>query len=302
MRNRPVLNLIKALFWLVIAALASLVFIAFMNGENPFMIKYEEGDLRVLHQETLSEDISSIEIDWTSGGVDILKSPDDKIHVVERSTAELDESKWLKTTINDETLRITSRNRNVFFFFFWHTPQTFLEIRLPAKLYDQVKLDLPSGLNRIFELNATVVDIDATSGAQYFSNIHADSFKLKMTSGLAVLKDFDVEDLALTMTSGNLTFTGIASESFKAEMTSGIFNATLKDNAPSTFDFTMTSGQAELFVSADADFKLTLEKTSGSFNADFTNTSNGNTYTHKNGRDDYELSMTSGLLGFHVND
>ncbi len=302
MRNRPVLNLIKALFWLVVAALASLVFIAFMNGENPFMIKYEEGDLRVLHQETLSEDISSIEIDWTSGGVDILKSPDDKIHIVERSTAELDESKWLKTTINDETLRITSRNRNVFFFFFWHTPQTFLEIRLPAKLYDQVKLDLPSGLNRIFELNATVVDIDATSGAQYFSNIHADSFKLNMTSGLAVLKDFDVEDLTLTMTSGNLTFTGIASESFKAEMTSGIFNATLKDNAPSTLDFTMTSGQAELFVSADADFKLTLGKTSGSFNADFTNTSNGNTYTHKNGRDDYELLMTSGSLGFHVND
>lgn len=302
MRNRPVLNLIKALFWLVVAALASLVFIAFMNGENPFMIKYEEGDLRVLHQETISEDISSIEIDWTSGGVDILKSSDDKIHIVERSTAELDESKWLKKTVIDETLKITSRNRNVFYFFFWHTPQTFLEIRLPDKLYDEVKLNLPSGLNRIAALNAGNVEIDATSGAQYFNNIQADSLRLNMTSGLAVLKDFDVDDLSMTMTSGNLTFTGVASESFRAEMTSGIFNATLREHAPSTLDFSMTSGQAELFVPSDADFELTLEKTSGSFNADFANTSNGNTYTHKNGQDDYELSMTSGSLSFHVND
>ncbi len=301
MNSRNIANGIRVVVWAIVAIVASLLMLSFYNGENPLqIIDNHDGPLSVLQEKTITEMITSVNLDWNAGGVTVRASSDDKVHLVERSYEKVTESKWASVTVAGGTLRIASRNKNIFNFFFWHSPQTYLELSLPAKTYEFFKLNVTSGNNEIFDLSAKKTDFNSTSGDLSIKNLTADTLDFNMTSGQSVFENVKVHDLSGVMTSGNLRYVGVVDQLLDVTITSGQFKTTLQEMAPKTIDFQMTSGLAKFELAAPADFQLQLSKTSGSFTANFAAVQDGNRYTYKTGRDNYRLGMTSGSLTFSV--
>lgn len=301
MNSRNIASILKILFWGVVALIASLLFLSFYRGENPFVsFDTQPGPLSILHEETISDNITSIHLSWNVGGVTVIASKDDKIHLIERSYNKVSQNKWLSTTIVGETLRITSRNKNAFWFFIWHSPETYLELQLPVKTYDDFRLNVTSGQNEVHDLSTKKFDINSTSGSLWIKNLNTEKLDFSMTSGQTTIEASKTHDLSGVMTSGSLKYEGMVDQSIHLTMTSGQFNTTLTEIAPQSINFQMTSGLAQINLKAPADFTLALSKTSGSFAANFQHTQDGNKYTYKNGKDDYRFGMTSGSLSFSI--
>lgn len=303
MNSRTIASILKVLFWGIIALIGSLLLLSFYKGDNPFeTITPDQGTLSVLHEETFNEDITSINLSWNVGGVKVVVSNDDKIRLIERSYVAVSSSKWAKTSIDNKTLKISSGNKNSFFFLFWHTPATYIELQLPVKTYDDFKLNVTSGNNELNDFTVKSLDINSTSGSIRVKNLVADTLKLNMTSGSMSFGNANIHSIDAVMTSGDMVYDGVIDQRLDLTMTSGQFNSDLRGVAPQSIDFQMTSGQAHFTLAAPSDFQLSLSKTSGSFTADFDHSQNGSKYTYKNGRDDYRLGMTSGSLTFSVQD
>jgi len=304
MTSRNVLNTLKILFWGVVAVIAALTMLALYRGQNPFdsidFTHTNQGTLSVLHEQTITENITSVNLGWNVGGINVVVSNDDKIHLIERSYEKVAQSKWAIVSVNGDTLKITSGNKNAFWFFFWHTPETFLEVQLPKKTYDEFRLSVTSGNNKVTDLSVKAMDINSTSGNLSIKNLAAETLDLNMTSGQTTFQNAAMHDFDGVMTSGNMTYDGVVDRSLRLTMTSGQFSTQLGETAPKNIDFQMTSGQASFSLNAEADFTLTLSKTSGSFAANFEHTQNGSKYTYKNGRDAYRMGMTSGSLSFNI--
>lgn len=303
MNSRNIASVLKILFWGIIAMIAGLLLFSFYKGNNPFeTITPEQGPLSVLHEETITEEIISVNLSWNVGGVKVIVSKDDNIHLIERSYVAVSKSKWAITSTANKTLKISSGNKNSFFFLFWHTPATYLELQLPAKTYDTFKFSVISGKNELSDLSVNLLNVNSTSGNISVKNLRADTLKLNITSGNITLGNATIHTFDAVMTSGNMIYDGVVDQRLDLTMTSGQFNSDLRGTAPQSIDFQMTSGQAHFTLAAPADFQLSLSKTSGNFSADFDHSQNGNTYTYKNGRDDYRLKMTSGSLTFSLQD
>ncbi|TFG82713.1 MAG: hypothetical protein E4G74_02300 [Erysipelotrichales bacterium] len=303
MTSHNIANVLKIFFWGIVVVIATMVMLSFSRGENPFdTIDTDQGTLSVLHEQTINEDISSISLGWYIGGVTVTASNDDKIHLVERAYANVAESKWANVSVNGGTLKITSRNKSVFNFFFWHTPSTYLELRLPAKEYTSFALNLTSGENEVRDLSTLLFDVNSTSGTLTIKNLSTEKLELNMTSGQTTFTDAKTQEFDGVITSGNLRYDGVVDQRLDLTMTSGVFNTELRESAPQSIDFHMTSGVAHITLATPADFMLTLSKTSGLFTANFNHTQNGNKYTYKNGRDDYRFGMTSGALTIKTQD
>lgn len=304
MTSRNVLNTLKILFWGVVVVIAALAMLALYRGQNPFdsidFTRPNQGPLSVLHEQTITENITSVNLGWNVGGITVVASSDDKIHLIERAYEKVARSKWAIVSINGDTLKVTSGNKNAFWFFFWHSPETYLEVQLPKKNYDEFKLSVTSGNNKVTDLSVKEMDVNSTSGNLSIKNLAAETLDLTMTSGQTTFQNASMHDFDGVMTSGNMTFDGVVDQSLRLTMTSGQFSTQLNEAAPKNIDFQMTSGLARFTLNGAADFTLTLSKTSGSFAANFDHTQNGNKYTYGNGRDTYRMGMTSGSLSFDI--
>jgi hypothetical protein len=304
MTSRNVASILKILFWSVVAVIAALSMLALYRGQNPFdsidFTHTNQGSLSVLHEQTIVDDITSISLGWNVGGVTVAASNDEKIHLIERAYESVSESKWASVNVDGKTLKVVSRNKNAFWFFFWHTPETYLEVQLPKKTYEMFRLSVTSGNNKISDLSAKAMDINSTSGNLSIKNLDTETLDFNMTSGQTTFENAKIHDFGGIMTSGSMHYDGVVDQKLHVTMTSGLFTAKLAETAPQNIDFQMTSGSAHVTLSAAADFTLTLSKTSGSFAADFQHTQNGNKYTYKNGKDDYRFGMTSGSLTFSI--
>lgn len=292
--------ILSALIWALIGIVASLLLYSFIQGNNPFpTISYKTKTDVLLYDKTLSDDIDVLNIEWAAGGVTLLPSDDGKLHVIERATAKIPENQWATFDQNGKTLHLKSNTRGIFLFF-WNSPISSLEVRLPEAEYEALKLEATSGAYLVSDLKFKRIDTEMTSGDLDFTRLSVDTLNLYLTSGQAVLNALDVNDATLQNTSGSLTYQGSIHNSLTSEMTSGEQDLTLEGPAPVKLAVSLTSGQTTLSLSQVDGFRLTLDKTSGNFDADFAHTQSENTYTYGNGAYDYRAEMTSGSLRISV--
>ncbi len=296
MTSRYLLGTIKIVIYSMVAVVATLIFFALFNGQPlPFNIIEEKEPNVLLQDVTIEENITNINLEWYSGGVVISRSYDDKIHFKEKSTEKLSSSKWASTDVVGDTLFLKSNNKYNFVLFFLKSPTTYLELRLPDKQYDSLKMTLTSGNTTISEFDISDVDITITSGNLFLFNIQSERMTIDMTSGNSNFQNTFTQTLDLTMTSGNTDYEGIISEECRIDMTSGNLNLTSTTHTPRVMNINMTSGDADITLSKIYGFVLKLEKTSGNVDLDpeiVKVSETEYTYFHK----DYNINveMTSG--------
>ena len=299
--SRRTVALLTAVVWTFVLAGAVTIFFIFAQGSNPFSnFNPVKGDMKQIQQQTVNDDVTSISIEWIAGGVHVKKATDGKLQLVEKSQFDLDMKEWAAVTINNGQLTIKSRIKSIWNIFTFFTPSSYLELYLPEKMYDKFVMDSTSGEYIIEDLQVKTMELEATSGNFDILRTTTEKMVIEVTSGDLDIDQTTTNSLLLKLTSGDASYNGVVRDSWKAEMTSGRILANLLEVAPGDVDVDMTSGMIEMTFVKDADFEVRVEKTSGLFNANWPNANSSSPYRYQTGRDDYNVSMTSGIVTFKV--
>ncbi len=292
---------LTAVVWTFVLAGALAVFFIFAQGSNPFtFFNPVKGEMKQLQQQTVNQEVTSISIEWIAGGVHVKRATDGKLQLVEKSQFDLDMKEWAAVTVNDGKLTIKSRIKSVWNVFTFFTPSSYLELYLPEKLYDTFALDATSGEYIIENLSAGKLNLEATSGKFTVRNVITDDLKVEVTSGNLDIEQTQTKKAHIKITSGDARYQGVVTDLWKVEMTSGRVRADLLEVAPKDLTMNMTSGLIEITMIKEADFTVSVERTSGVFNANWPNASSSSPYIYQSGRDQYRVTMTSGVVTFKV--
>jgi hypothetical protein len=296
---------ISIILWSIILVVAIMLFSSLSTNNFTFFtgIINNPSDRRLLQQEVITDEITDIQINWISGGVKISQSDDfHNIYVHEYALGDLDRSKWATINVSNNQLIIESLNQTSWNLFFWQSPISYLEVFLPEQLFNSVVLKLTSGNYELDGLEVTNLDLNATSGSLVIKNVETANTRLNITSGNINASGLKADDMDIIMTSGNVTLNATVKEKFYAKITSGLLTANFKEVAPTALDVDMTAGRVEVELVESADFEAVVSKVSGSFNADFTHTRDGDRYIYRNGSNRYSFKITSGSIKLIVND
>ena len=302
MTSKYLLGAIKIVIFSIIALVSTYIFLTLFNSQAlPFSLPERKEPTIILQDIVLDETISSLDLEWYSGGVEITKSSDNKIHIVEKSSVKLEESKWVKPVVSNETLILHSRNKYNFYFFFFETPVSYLELQLPDQAYKHFKTTFTSGKTSISDFEVDNFDLVMTSGNLHLNNINSNDMDITMTSGDAFFIQVHTKDLRIGMTSGNTSYTGTVTNQLDVEMTSGNLDLDTSSDSPNVMNVEMTSGNATVALSEDEGFQIAIDKTSGNFNPDSKmNRVNDSLYKYLDNDVNYSVEMTSGQFSVNI--
>lgn len=227
--------------------------------------------MKVVRDDIISENIDSIDLEWPSGKVDILKSNDNNIRIIEKSTGKSTKS---NINVSNNKLSITYKLSSGLIIFNTRN-KSYLEIYLPEKEYNELAFDFTSGNYNISDLKTKKLDLEITSGKVDFKNVSTN------------ILDIDA-------TSGKIDFNGSSSD-IKLDMTSGKVNVETSI-MPKALDIEITSGSANVRLPENNGFEVELEKISGQFNSDFELSQSGNKHIYKNGESKFKVDVSSGKV------
>lgn len=302
MTSKYLLGAIKIVIYSIIALVSTYIFLTLFDSQAlPFSLPERKEPTIILQDIVLDEPISSLDLEWYSGGVEITKSTDNKIHILEKSSVKLEESKWVKPVVSNETLILHSRNKYNFYLFFFETPVSYLELQLPDQEYERFKTTLTSGKTSISNFVVDNFDLVMTSGNLHLNNINSNDMDITMTSGDAFFIQVNTNDLRIGMTSGNTSYTGTVTDKLDVEMTSGNLDLDTSSDSPSEMSVEMTSGNATVTLSEDEGFQIAIDKTSGNFNPDSKMSRvNDSLYQFLDASVNYSVEMTSGSFSVNI--
>jgi hypothetical protein len=302
MTSKYLLGAIKIVIFSIIALASTYVFLTLFNGQTlPFTFPERKEPTIVLQNIVLDDTIDSVDLEWYAGGVEITKSSDNKIHIVEKSSAQLDESKWVRPVVNGDTLVLHSRNKYNFVIFFLVNPDSYLELQLPDQAYENFKTLVTSGNYSISDFDVNRFNLTMTSGNLHVNNMNSEDMNITMTSGDSYFIQVNTNTFDINMTSGNTSFTGSISNELDIEMTGGNLDLDTSNDSPNQLNIDMTSGNANLTLSEDEGFQVAIDKTSGNFNPDSRLTRlNDSLYQYLDYKLNYSVDMTSGSLSINL--
>lgn len=268
--NKP-FQIIKIVFGLMLIIACGIMLYRGLTGTE----EIDSSGLKT-YNKVIEDNINYVDMDWTSGSVRILKSNDDTIKLIEKTSGN---KQRLSYDVNGDRLRIRQKASG-FLIFNFSPKKTYLEVYLPEKQYSKLDFDFTSGGYEISDIKAVDINIDSTSGRIDMNNIVSDSLDVDITSGKFFFNG-GAKNIDFSMTSG-----------------SGEISTSL---VPERLDVNTTSGNAKVYIPDNNGFSVYLNKTSGKFNSDFPYTSNNKDFVYKNGGPKYNVEITSGSVNLLKN-
>lgn len=258
---------------LQIAKIAILVFIILILGGILIKGMYLGPGEPYVNSLKFKENVSSVNIDLASGDVDVFKSNDNEVKVIEKSQGN-GKSK-VNIDVAGGELRIKEKSRFIFVFNIFNR-KTNIEVYLPEKVYERFKVDSTSGNYLISDLTIKKVDIESTSGKMELNNITSDDLKVDITSGKAKIDG--------------------SSKKVEVDMTSG--NVDIKSNTElEALDIDMTSGSVSVILPKSSNFAISSDITSGKIDNEFERINN----VEKGNKAQFNIALTSGKVNIKSN-
>ena len=233
---------------------------------------YADADKYLAGNQTYSENVSSLDIDWISGSVTLIEDETIEGVKIEESTNLTDEKELVHSYMNNGDLKIkffASGHRRK-----WSTPfKKDLTITYKPGL-ENIRIELTSGSCKAASISSTNCDIDITSGSVKIDSLISEKVSTDATSGKIEIYKIETKEFTSDMTSGTLIADFISVE--KAS-------------------FNLTSGHVEMTLPEEGGI-VKVSKTSGSIVAKRECSIDNNTYTFGSGNADINVSMTSGKI------
>lgn len=268
--------------------------------------EYTAGDF-----ETTSE-ITTLDIDWSSGSVNVSYHDKDTVSVTETCTAELTDAQKVHTWLDGKTLHIRFCKSGESFEL--NNAEKKLEVKLPRTAELEKLIYDGSSAGASFEgITATDFSVDTSSGAVQLSGCSADTFKLDSSSGNIYLEQAGESELITAdASSGNINISAETVKELRADSSSGKMKLDIAsadkistDSSsgdvelrlaamPSEIDMDASSGDIRIYMPKDAGFTAEVETSSGSFDSDIALTKQGDTYVRGSGECKLSIDTSSG--------
>ena len=261
---------------------------------------------------TITDDVESIRISWTSGRVTFACHDGDTVIIEETADREIGGNDRMRWKMDGKTLVIEHDTPGFFDFLNFGKPAKTLTVTLPKGLrLKKAEIAATSADIDVPELTAEEIVIGSTSGdvnaALTASTVYGESTsgdvtlklngkteKVKMgsTSGRLSLTVEQAGEVDLGTTSGGMTLEAENVGSVKIGSTSGDVSVRVK-----TFEkmeIGATSGSVNAELSAEPGFTAEVGTTSGDFSCSMPLTKNGNSWSCGDGSAKLKIGTTSG--------
>ncbi len=300
MKNRSKI-ISSILFWVLVLLVSIYLLSAFSKSSFDWTFSFNNNDDRILiQQQTITEPIESLAIDWTAGSITVEGTNQSTIEIKEYANKNLSEKEKASIDVDKTALAIESNIHSTFTFVFWQSPKSHLHVLVPYDMLNKLEIRHTSGTLLIQDIEANSIFIKFTSGIANFKKLQSESMSIDMTSGSMNFDQIVIDKLDIDLTSGSVNANKMTVDAMNASMTSGLLNIEFVNTPPSMIDWKINAGNATIDLPENADFSLDTTITSGSLNANFPHTTNNNVKTYKNGRDSYTLKITSGSVTVNI--
>ena len=322
MKNNKIGKVLLTVCAVVLLAAAGMKLLPFAYAEQ-----YNVGDAEI------SATIRNLEINWTSGRVNIAYHSGNTILISEKTTGVISENMRMRWRLDGDTLRIEYDKPGFHLFSFMpHDKEltvdlpdglklgkadvsvTSGDVNIPSLYADELKLASTSGDIRGL-VHARTIKGQLTSGNMDLQVMNtAEEVSLESTSGSITLDAMEIEKKAvISSTSGDIRATVKQTDEFKATSTSGDIHAVIgnaKETAigstsgkviadistVQTLDIHTTSGGVTAYLPQTPGFTAQIETASGRFESQLALTKQGNTYIAGDGSGMVKIHTTSGNI------
>ena len=238
--------------------------------------------------------ITTLDVDWINGDVDIVPYAGTKIVVTESNTASLPDEERLHYWNDNGTLYIKFCASGLTRIKLDNNNKT-LQIKVPKDFAASLRINTVSAGCAISEVAAKDVEIKTVSGSVNGTvSGTPSSAKVGTVSGKINLS-CKTDKADFTTVSGSIEFNGTAT-TIDAKTTSGAIRINT-ENAPESIKAKSVSGSVKLFLPETSEFEAQLSTVSGTLRCEFpTVTLKKNNLKCGNGGIDIEASTVSGNL------
>ena len=261
----------------------------------------------------LTDKVERIEIEWSSGKLELAQQEGSSIRIDERSQTELTEKQKVHWRVDGTTLHIWySDPKTVDILDFNFGVSKDLTVTLPESLrLDAMEIGVASSEVRGI-VNADKLTVDSASGSIELTT-DASELEVDTASGDVRIRhsgelkkaDFDtasgavegvlgnVSELSAGSASGDLRFSMLSAEKVEVDTASGKVLLSC-GNTPAALDVETASGNVELTLPGDADFRMEVDTASGKFRSEIPLAMQDDEYLAGSGRGEIEISTASG--------
>ncbi len=287
--------IVKLVIWAVVLAILVVIFNIAMVFNNDFFngvsfsggfsvisgYTYENANMYSAGGKSYSDEVKSLDIEWTAGEVKIVAYDGDEIKIEESGAGEKDENR-VRSYLSDGRLHIRYAKSGIRFF--GSMPTKNLTVYIPEKYATALdKIDITAVSANVLTQGKLVcreIDVEAVSGKIILSDIKAEDAEFKTVSG----------DISIIGEVSRLDVDGV----------SAILEITLK-TTPRSLKTETVSGNVEItLLDSEAGFRAELESVSGDMKLGGENV--GTVYKHKDGGASFSFESISGSVKIEFKD
>ncbi|MFS1514207.1 DUF4097 family beta strand repeat-containing protein [Chengkuizengella sp. SCS-71B] len=212
---------------------------------------------------------NNIEIDTSSVDVNVI--PTEKGELIVTLSGEVskryEEVYDLILEERGDMLQIELKEKNIFFNVGFVINKVDLQVEIPQKLYDSVKVDVTSGDIEVAQLQANDLTLTTSSGNVTIEELNANDVELAATSGNISAKNGVISsDILMETSSGNIDAENIISNTLTMEVASG--NIEYTNNEVKTSNLQTSSGNITIY-NDELKGDINAKTTSGDITIDF---------------------------------
>lgn len=285
MKKTGIITLIIILVMCILSLLGLMIFIVLKGNNFKTFKKFDINNAEIVKEETYdANSIRNIEILTASSDIEIKKSEDDKIKIVQYGN---DDEKIFSSSNNNSELKIESDDHNNFCFFICFGSESYLEIYIPTSYENKIDVKTTSGDIKVdSSLNLSSTQLKTISGDMRINaNIKTGNLILETTSGDIETKDVTTNNYKINTVSGEIDVDNLVGEG-NIKTTSGdidINNFKMLDSS----NFKSVSGEINIGINDETDCEVSISTVSGDKNI-----KNGTIF--KNGKYNLDIETVSG--------
>lgn len=244
-----------------------------------------------------ANEVSSVEVNWVSGEIEVLYGDTDKITIEDSATDSDNKMYW--NLDNNGTLEIYA-NKNDFSFinigFFDDDITKNLTITIPKdKKFSEFDINSASADIYADGINATEIEVDSASGGVEIKKLECNDANINNASGDINIFCNNVGKIDIETVSGKTTVSGNYDDLYVSSV-SGEITATV-ENENANIEAESVSGEIELGVDESINgFIVDYEKVSGNFNCEFSGTDRDGRFVYGNGSAMFSIDTVSGNI------
>lgn len=242
-------------------------------------------------------EVKSIDINWTSGTVEIKNGNTDKVEISENVSYDKNSDNAMRWSLDDGKLKIyDSKNAFGFHWFSFSMSPKKLTVTLPESIsLDEFDISSASAEFTAECINADTLDIETASGTIKVDSFEGNKADINTASGTVDFTAVSAEDVDVETVSGECTVTGKI-EKLNVSGVSSVLNLIVGKNN-SEINAETVSGNVNIKTNCDqSGFTANYSSVSGDFSSDFAGTNKNGKFVYGSGKADYNISTVSGNI------